>query len=517
MRFLSSALLISSLLVLTAALSAQQPADAYNRDWLSEVEAKLNQRNVQEFPNIQPAAHGLESTWFVLIDSSNVADKFKSSINFNPLLNIGGGYQMVGEQDVMAEIAGGLSIDFQRHNKWSAELGYTMWNRYSSGYLKELGDSLRVVPGVGFQKGNDQLQTANYTFGHVSYTAGKYFHFEAGKGKHFWGDGFRSLIMSDNSSSYPYFRITTKIWKIKYTNLWAQMRDISFGQDIKDARKKYVAMHALSWNATKSLNFTFFEMVVWQDRDSLNRRTLDMNYLNPVIFFRPVEYAQGSADNEILGFSFRVKASAKIQVYGQLLLDEFLLTEIRAQRGWWANKFGTQVGLKFFNIFTPGLGYQTEFNSARPFTYTHGSPIQAWSNTNQALAHPLGANFLEWLHLFRFDRGNWKFREKFIWAAYGRDRDGDPDVPGKENYGGEILRSYRNPYRQYGNEILQGLKSTTYFSQFEVCRKINTSFDLELFAEYSIRFEKNELETKHDQFVLFGIRTDLMLVPARDY
>ncbi|MFN9798541.1 MAG: gliding motility protein RemB, partial [Bacteroidota bacterium] len=139
----------------------------------------------------------------------------------------------------------------------------------------------------------------------------------------FWGDGRRSLILSDVASPYPYFRVDTRIWKIKYTNLWTRLSDIHGGRTFSERRGKYTAMHALSWNVTRDFNLTFFEMVIWQDSDSMSTRNLDLHYLNPVLFFRPVEYAQGSADNVILCLGFSIKARTKLQVYGKIVLDEF--------------------------------------------------------------------------------------------------------------------------------------------------------------------------------------------------
>ena len=84
----------------------------------------------------------------------------------------------------------------------------------------------------------------------------------------------------------------------------------------------------MSWNATKRINVSFFESIVWQSRDSNNANLgYDVNYLNPVIFYRPTEYALGSGDNALIGASFKVRLWKHLQLYGQLIIDEFLLKE----------------------------------------------------------------------------------------------------------------------------------------------------------------------------------------------
>ncbi len=39
------------------------------------------------------------------------------------------------------------------------------------------------------------------------------------------------------------------------------------------------------------------------------------------------------------------------------------------------------------------LDFQVEMNVMRPYTYSHNDTVANWSNYNQPLAHPFGANF----------------------------------------------------------------------------------------------------------------------------
>jgi hypothetical protein len=515
-------LILLYVLVLTCTGYAQQPSAGFSRTPVSQFEKILNQRNVQEHSNIQPAAYGMDQSYLELQDTSYIADKYTSQIDIGVFGGASGGYQIQKSSRPLGSVMLGVDASWHKENKWSATLGYTFNAAMPAQYLQTMADSLHIQPGVGFAVNDSKSANGNglyhthYTYGHVSYNASKFFHFELGKGKHFWGDGYRSLILSDVAAPYPYARITTKFWRIKYTNLWAQMRDINAAQMLRDARKKYVALHALSWNISKEFNWSIYEMVVWQDRDSNSHRTLDINYLNPIIFYRPVEYAQGSPDNVILGTSIRYKATPKCQLYGQFVIDELLLAKVRANNNWWANKFGGQIGVKAFDVFTPNFSIQSELNVVRPFTYTHGSPLQAWGHMNQPLAHPMGNNFIEWLLLMRYEWQKWTFTEEFTWAAYGRDTDIDGNGT-IDNLGGNIFRSYRNPYRQYGNDNLQGLKSTFHFHQFTASRKIFKDDRFEAFASHIIRFEKNVQRTSFDNMLVVGIRATGLLEPQRDF
>ena len=163
---------------------------------------------------------------------------------------------------------------------------------------------------------------------------------------------------------------------------------------------KFTATHFLSWNVSPQVSLSLFETIIWAARDSLNNRGFDLNYLNPVIFYRPIEFSLGSADNAIIGFGMKYIASESLSFYGQWTIDEFLLENFISRSGWWANKFGLQLGNSYFNAFgVEDLVIKTEFNLARPFTYSHGNVTQNYGHFNQPLAHPLGSNSVSYTHL----------------------------------------------------------------------------------------------------------------------
>lgn len=496
---------------------AQQPGAGLYRESLSGIERKLGGLKLKTHHHIQPAPRGLDPVFESLVDSASFSETKKNKLSLTAFGQLAGGLQTDNSTPIIGDAFGGAMLDYAHNKKFYATIGFSYNVLMAPQYLETFGKASHVLPGVDYSRNfENNLFAAPYSFGRISYQAGKYFNFEIGKGKNFMGDGYRSLILSDLSATYPYGRIITKIGKIQYTNLWAQMRDLTQNSDIDAVRRKYIAMHSVSFNINSKVNLSLYEMVVWQNKDKNSERALDINYLNPIIFYRPLEYAQGSADNVLLAASLRVKATKKIQVYGQLLIDEFNLKQLRSNAKWWADKFGGQVGFRAFDLGIKGLGLQSELNAVRPFTYSHGSPVQSWTNLNQPLAHPLGANFLEWVNIIRYDTGKWKFTEQFIWAGFGRDRDIDDDGI-SDNLGGDIFRSYRKPFRIYANTLMQGNKSTFLFHQFTVSRKILPNDLLEVFISHTYRYEKNDFGLSRDNFIMIGIRTAGLLQPQRDF
>ena len=339
-----------------------------------------------------------------------------------------------------------------------------------------------VIPGQGRFKLFELGEPLDWGFasGAVSYRPNNIFNLEMGHGKHFIGDGYRSMLLSDNSANTPYFKIETEIWKIKYMALYMQMNHIGFtdnGDRVFD--QKYLAAHYLSWNATKRFNISLFEAVSWR---ADGNRNVDWNYLNPVIFMRPIEWQNGSADNVLLGASSKFKILDNWMVYGQLILDDLNIESLQQASGYWGNKYGYQLGTKAYDVGLEDLNLQLEYNAARPYTYTHFDSINSYTNMNQPLAHPMGANFQEVVGFARY-----RFKRHFLqlrhsWAQFGTDI-------GNVNYGGNIFYTYNtNRYDplgdggEFGHEIGQGMSNTLQITDLKYSYWVNPNanvfFDL---------------------------------------
>ncbi|MEM1216462.1 MAG: hypothetical protein AAGJ82_12295, partial [Bacteroidota bacterium] len=339
----------------------------------------------------------------------------------------------------------------------------------------------RVVPGQGipktFKSDPTQYDYA-YATGMVSWQMNKFFNAQFGNGKNFIGEGHRSLLLSDNAFNYPYFRLQTRFWKVQYTNLYAQLRDVNFTLSDGTYARKYIASHYLSVNLGKKINIGLFETVIYGD--SLGTRRQELAYLNPIIFYRPVEFAIGSrGGNVLMGLQASYRASAQLHFYGQLALDEFKIDELRANDGWWANKYGYQVGVKG-RLAQPNVYYRLEFNTVRPYTYGHTVGLQNYAQYNQALAHPLGANFQELVLQVNYYRGRWFAEAQLNYQQVGRDETG-------QHWGSDVYISNRDREQERGNETLQGTLTQTIWGQVRLGWTINPAYNLRLETGLQIR------------------------------
>ncbi|GEQ85279.1 hypothetical protein ULMS_07870 [Patiriisocius marinistellae] len=385
------------------------------------------------------------------------------------------------------------------------------YNRYAES-IRPDGGNPAIIPGRGIAKA---FRSDSYDYpiatGHVSYSPSKWFNVQLGHGKNFIGDGYRSLLLSDNASPYPFIKLNTTFWKIKYTNTWMSLRDVR--PEVTDSgsfRTKYMANHYLSYNVTKRWNIGLFETVIWEND---NDRGFDFNYINPVIFYRAIEFSTGSrGGNAVIGLSTKYKFTDKINAYGQLIIDEFSSSDIFGGNGSYKNKTGYQLGLKYFDAFgVKDLMLQAEYNRVRPFTYSHNSITLNYGHNNQSMAHTLGANFSEFIAIARYNRGRIFGDIKLITAKRGLefDKDTNPAFFGGDIYGTEDVRR-----GDLNNELGQGNTTQFFHAELQAGYLINPSTNLKIYGSMILRdFDTEVQETnffdENTTWVNFGVRTDL--------
>ncbi len=439
-----------------------------------------------------------------------------------PIYDFTVGGDLTGKKAIYSAVAGAI-IDADYKHKIGIELRVAGGNATLPNYLDSIARKSGTMPGWGdraYANGN-----GNYSFQHLSgnivWRPSKIFNLQIGRDKHFWGDGYRSLFLSDAGAPMPYMKMTTTIWKLQYTSLFMMMQDwTNSNGSANDFRNKYGTFHYISFNATKWLNIGVFESIIWQGTDSHRMRGFDPNYLNPITFYRPVEYSLGSPDNAMLGFAFKIRLNAKNQIYGQLLLDEFYLKEILARNGWWANKQGYQLGYKSFNLHgISSLNSQLELNIVRPYTYSHGSPQQSYSDGGMPLGDPLGANFAEVIGILSYNWKQFTFRAEFICAEYGLD-------PAGKDFGQNIFVSYLNrsstdPLHplavDYNHRLFDGLATDLFYGELKASYWLNTKFPLRAEFLVGARSENNTvMGTKSSFYLQAGMSLPLWKT-YRDY
>ncbi len=372
-------------------------------------------------------------------------------------------------------------------------------------YFQQQVNSFRAVPGVGFYK---PFKKTGYDYfdarGYITFGVTKYIDVQFGYDKNFIGNGYRSLFLSDAGNSYLFLKLNTKIWKFNYQNLFMELMPQfkKNGDSLLD--RKYAAMHHLSMNVTKWLNLGVFEGVIFG-----RKNRFDLQYLNPIIFYRSVEGNVGSPDNALVGLDFKANVAHRAQVYGQFLLDEFILSKIKNDPTNWVNKWGVQLGAKYIDAFgISNLDLQVEANRVRPFTYSHGDTIANYTHYNQMLAHPLGANFQEFIGIVNYQpKPKWYIYAKAIYYFQGLDSAG-------KDFGGNPFEDYRNRTMETGFSIGGGTKATCLNAFLQVSYEFRQNLFFDISAQYRSYKLANVAAKSNTTLVNAGVRLNMF---KRDY
>lgn len=351
-------------------------------------------------------------------------------------------------------------------------------------YIQQQVSQHQIAPGQGVVKFFDDFVDFNSSYGGIAYKLDKHFDFHLTYDKNFIGQGYRSLLLSDNSFNYPMLKLNMEFWKFKYTVIYTLMQDLkSAAVDNVGFRRKYGTFHYLDLILGKKNNFSIglFDAVIWKHNAS---RGFDPTYLNPVVLLRPLENSLDSPDNTLLGLNLTYKPFKGLMAYGQIMFDELIVKEVRAGNGWWGNKQAYQLGLQAFkNIHGLNLNFRTEFNLVRPFTYGHRSTLQNYAHYNQALAHPLGSNFMELINHLNVSY------KRFTFAASFQSITNASDEVGKVQ-GNDIFDNYELRESEYGVFMYNGIKNRFKSSEVRIGYMINpaTNFKIDL----SIRKRGND-------------------------
>ncbi len=375
-------------------------------------------------------------------------------------------------------------------------------------YVRQRIGLLGAVPQEGFYKGFKTADGIDFISarGYITFQAAKVINFQFGHDRNFIGNGYRSLILSDNSSPYLFLKISTKIGPFQYQNLFTEIIDNQGQQGLPYGQvgpKKFFTFHHLSLNIGRNFNVGVFETEVFgRGKD---QGYFDLNYLNPIIFYRAIEGQKGSADNAMLGLDFKGNLAKKISIYGQVVLDEFLLSELKAGTGSWVNKFGVQLGGKYINAFgISNLDLQGEVNLVKPYTYQHVTTSNNFINYNQSLAHPMGANFKEFIGIARYQ----PFKRlslvgTLLTASFGT------DANNTENWGGNPAKFYNTRKKDTGNVIGQGLANKLTHLDLTASYMLKHNFWIDLKAVARNQVSDDPLLNKNTLYVSSAIRWNI--------
>lgn len=259
-------------------------------------------------------------------------------------------------------------------------------------YLYLYSQRTGVVPGQGRIKAfNARGLDFAWAMGNVSWSPKRWINVQLGNGRHFIGNGYRSVLLSDNTYPYPYLKLSaiTNDQRIQYASINAKLTVPGLLIPSTSADKpfywKNASFHHLSVNLGRA-QIGLFESTVWEniDLDSGYAKPFNAMEAVPVIGVTTAVNGFGKNDKQLVGLDLKVRLTDKVFLYGQFAVDD-------PER----QRYAYQAGVQWFDLFFRDLHFLIEYDHAEPFMYTNTPSRQSYTHFGQPLAHPLGAAFDE--------------------------------------------------------------------------------------------------------------------------
>lgn len=318
--------------------------------------------------------------------------------------------------------------------------------------------------------------------GNIQYKPNKSVVISAGNSAHFIGDGYRSLLLSDNTTPAPFVRGIFYISK-KVQFHYMRMRLINpIRKPVSSSAEAYFeskgfSINYLTYTPSKKLSLSFFEGIIWAKDNATSS-----NRVNP-LFYCPLPFYAESVTTEkernaILGLNISWVPSTSHRFYGQFVTGNIRVEQTAFQLGYRGYKY---FGLDMFML-------QIEYNNVSKNMYQSPNSRLNYSGYNLPLAHIKGAGFQEFIV-----RSNYEWKKLYI------DFKGIVYLLNDYNPLALLPIDKVNPHQTGG--VTQ--------CQIELGFRINRKMNLNLFGTYQVR---NELLTVNNMtnLVFVGLRTGII-------
>jgi len=262
-------------------------------------------------------------------------------------------------------------------------------------YLNDFVTKYGVVPSAGRVKpfkitGWDYASSTSL----VAVKAASFFYIYGGQGNQFIGDGYRSLLMSDNTTGMPYVTGQFRLFndKLRYSFSYQSLKrlqrvpaTLSVEAPLQPKRGSY---QYITYAPNPNLEFGLFTAHHWKSWDSTGTRPVILSDFNPILGAGVMSSGFGNNRmNSLVGLQSTWRFAKHYALYTQWLLDNPA-----------KNQGGYQFGVKAHDAFgLSHLNLRLEYNEVRPNTYMNTDAHLSYAHYGQPLATPLGAGHSEWV------------------------------------------------------------------------------------------------------------------------
>ena len=472
------------------------------------------QQTVEKICNIDsawaPGTHALKKNrwiWRKLFKESLFqVHKKDFSIDVDPLFDL----QLTGdlfEKKLLYNNSRGIRIQGQFFNKLFFSTSFVESQALFPAYINKFIQKYEVVPGQGKVK---KFKSNAYDFGvpqaYVTYQPIQDLSVQLGNAKQFIGDGYRSLLLSDNSFPFTSLKVSYHHKWFYYQNIFATLQNLSSDSVFNTGQAWYhgnqtkqASFHFMGFNIGKKVDLGLFEACIFEPEK--NGNAFNFESLNPIIFVNTLRFSLKGKNNTLLGLTIKYSPNKHFKLYGQCMIDN-LDNKKPFSSSSNNNNWGFQLGGTYFSVCgINNLNWQIEYNQVQPFSYAHTNPLVSYTHYNQPLAHPLGANFAEVISCINYRYKRLFSEFQFNFARTGNDYFGS-------NFGQWVFDA-KDWTSCTASKLLQGEKTTIVTSGIRLSYVLNPKSNLQIECGYYYRAKSNSLGRENTGLIFFGLKTAL--------
>lgn len=309
-----------------------------------------------------------------------------------------------------------------------------------------------------------------------------------GNAPRFYGWGYRSMLLSDNSYYYTNLTIDWEIIKgLTYTFMRGKQlnltRKVHTTMVESPYERKGIGVHYLSYRPVPSLVIGLFESSIYLRDEATSDQRVNPYFYQPIIGVNTIVQGAETADmKNLFGLNLAWQFHEQHMLYAQAVSDDV------------ANKeYGFQLGYRTGNTFNvENLNFQLEANVATSNLYAANNQRMAYTHFNLPMAHTLGNGFKEFIV-----RANYQWKGIFIDAKIVFYKADQPIESKTQLFESKELSSVMNETKVVNTNIEFGYE-------------FNSATQLRMFVNFNYRTSAFELGNNVDYgSVSIGIRSAL--------
>ena len=228
-----------------------------------------------------------------------------------------------------------------------------------------------------------------------------------------WGPGWHgALMISDNSAPKGTLKLSGIYGPLKFTYLTSILRE-----DTPSYQPKYMSAHRLEFLPHRGIGIGLNEVMIFADR-------YELRYLNPFIIFYTLQ-TEDLKNNSLLGIDLDITLIPSIELYAEVMLDDFQTPEGWDAFRYWNSKYGILTGAYWTDPFgVENTDVRFEYAFVNQYAYTHKYEITRYTYQDFVIGHWMGTDADDmWINI-----EHWFTDRLRASLAYERERQGEGDV-----------------------------------------------------------------------------------------